>query len=261
MDKYSYVIEPIEWQLRAGKPASEITGYIGSGVQKHTFSVEGPEGPVAVKYLHAGYGSGADGAQPIRESNPAWDFGTMASEITPLIVGNDMEGDAHEKLLAADVGKSALVTTIGEGPNIVAATPAEIRAITDEQLVGLSTTLARMAKHGLHPHNGYGVLLGKKRGFNFVDQTLLRQEAYITKDGVVSFTSERGESLDPSQGVKSFLEYALDDLAAIREAERLPDGIDPREAKYVGPGRIHRDRERMKSRTEVLSRLGNLGVQ
>lgn len=229
MDKYRYAIEPIEWQLRADKPANEVAGYLGTGARKHAFKFEGPDSSVVVKYFHGIIPRQGRGTERLYLPHDEYLDEDTRYDVAPLVAAKDMPGTAHEQLLALDSWKGVFISTLGEGLGIAKATPADIRAITDEQLVGLDTTRRRFRDYDIHPHNIEGVLLGKEKGFNFVDYTIASGEGGV-------------EELDPSHSTATFLENVLDDIYA-RARQQTPNP------------------ERMAARTEVLSRLGRLGIK
>jgi hypothetical protein len=248
---YRAAIEPIRAHLEAGAPADQLDSYAGTGSWKHTFLADGPTGRVAVKFLHGGDRQlDSDPTAPLlhRRGNEPLDPQLMTKEIAPLIAGEAMEGDAHEKLLAVVPEEGYMVTTAGEGYSMYNIPNKVIRGISAQDIIKLDETRRRMAKDGLHPHNIGSVLYAPDgKGFNFVDYAF---ENYHSNKPAMS----------PVRGTtKSFLEYVLDDWSAINKAQEGFDW-DMYDRKYNRPKDPNRSWMRMHARSKVLTRLGKIGL-
>lgn len=198
-EQYASAVNPILQGMAEHGRADLIEGYLGSGIDKHAFRAETPEGPIVVKLIKVEEDELAYGNSDRQE---VLTRKTLLSA-TPLVRG---EGAPKlEQLLSVDPHAGILVTTLAKGQRVADMTSRQLLGIKHKDLLGLQGTIAVMKERGLHPHNAGGIFFDKTDGFNFIDYEL----DTMAIDG--HHIANRG-SIDTLEG---FLHYALTDFAKI----------------------------------------------
>ncbi len=237
---YEDATVPIQSQLEAGRPAEEITGYLGSGTDKHAFRVKHEGMSIIVKSI---YLNQVDGSRISRLGlNPA-DVISEKTRIsaTPLIRGEGVP--RLEQLLSANPATGVIVTTPAEGKRLESMWAESLFGITPRHLEGLQLTLDTMKARGLHPHNAGGIFFSRRAGFNFVDyelNTLQVNDHAVTNQGSIETLEE-------------FIHYALTDFKKIEALQQLKEG-----GMYVTPDMYETTGMRAMIRAKIMRRAQKL---
>ena len=224
-DKYAGEVRPILNQLDAGSLPGNITGYLGSGDDKHAFRAETPDGPVVVKVIRLDGGRTDPSADPTSPAIRDFVKAKVLRSATPLVMGQGVP--KLEQLLSADPEKGVLVTSLAEGKRITELSYADLIRINRSHLLKLKGTLDAMKVRGLHPHNAGGVLFDKENGFNFVDYEIDTEEI----NGV------RVHNRGDISSLENFVHFALTDFAKLDRVWQMKnDGANVTGAMYETTG-------------------------
>lgn len=166
----------------------QLPGYIGHGADKVVFRAELPNGsPVAVKLLRRDVGMGLGRSHELNDDEIAQE--TRAHTV-PL---RKAAGKPKlEQLLTADPERGVLVTSFFEGKMTSKMQWRDFRAVSEQDLSELQTTIATMRELGLVPENKGSIIFRRGEGFSVVDYMDANREDDVFRPSTVRFDTLEG---------------------------------------------------------------------